>query len=271
MVVCLPSGFLFYFLREIKYSPGMKMLETEVCAYSLESCQAARQGGATRVELCSGPAEGGTTPSAAAIILARKIPGIQLSVMIRPRGGDFLYSKEEYEEMKINIQFARECGADGVVLGILTPEGKVDVKRTSELVSLAGGMAVTFHRAFDMTQDWREALEDIISTGCCRILTSGCRNTAPEGLETLREIVQQSAGRIQIMAGSGVKPANAAMLADSGVDALHFSARTVRDSGMEFRNPLVSMGGTPSVGEYEVAYADVKAIREIVDLLKKRI
>lgn len=247
----------------------MKRLDTEVCTYSIESCRAARDGGATRVELCAGPAEGGVTPSAAAIRMARKIDGLQLSVMIRPRGGDFLYTDEEFEQMKADLLFAKECGADCAVFGLLTPQGEIDLARTRELVELAAPMQVTFHRAFDMVADWERALEDVIAAGCHRILTSGCHNTAIEGIEVLRELVAKAAGRIEIMAGSGVKPANAEALARTRVDALHFSAKTKRDSGMIFRNPNVSMGGNESVGEYDIEYADPATIAEIVNILKK--
>lgn len=247
----------------------MKRLDTEVCAYSIESCRAAKAGGATRVELCAGPAEGGVTPSAAAIRMARAIEGLQLSVMVRPRGGDFLYTDEEFEQMKSEVLFIKECGADCAVFGLLTPEGNVDVARTRELVELAAPMQVTFHRAFDMTVDWHTALEDVIAAGCHRILTSGCRNTAVEGIDTLRELAAKAAGRIEIMAGSGVKPVNAEILARTGVDALHFSAKAKRDSGMVFRNPNVSMGGNESVGEYDIEYADPATIAQIVNLLKE--
>lgn len=248
----------------------MPSMETEVCAYSLESCHAAREGGATRVELCSGMAEGGTTPSWAAMLLARAIPDLQLSVMIRPRGGDFLYSDLEFEQMALELKQAKACGANAAVLGVLTPNGDVDKERTTRLVKLAAPMPVVFHRAFDMTRDWHTALEDIIACGCRRILTSGGRNTAMEGIGTLRDIVTQARGRIEIMAGSGVNPANALSLADTGVDALHFSARSRRDSGMLYRNPQVSMGGTDAVGEYDIAYAHPGTIREIVTLLASR-
>lgn len=245
-------------------------METEVCAYSLESCHAAREGGATRVELCSGMAEGGTTPSWATIRLARAIPGLQLSVMIRPRGGDFLYSDLEFEQMTLDIEQAKACGADAVVLGLLTPDGDIDKERTTRLVQLASPMTVVFHRAFDMARDWQTALEDIIDCGCRRILTSGGKNTAMEGIDTLRDIVTRASGRIEIMAGSGVNPANTLPLADTGVDALHFSARSLRDSGMIYRNPRVSMGGTDVIGEYDIAYSRPGTIREIVTLLASR-
>ena len=151
-------------------------IDVEICTFSLESCLNAQLAGASRVELCSGMYDGGTTPSAAMIRMAREKLSIQLYVMIRPRGGDFLYSDLEFEMMKEDIRFAKACWADGVVLGILNADGSVDVRRTRELVELAAPLKVTFHRAIDMTRDMEEALEGIIEAGCYRVLTSGGRN-----------------------------------------------------------------------------------------------
>ncbi len=245
---------------------------TELCAYSVAACELARKAGVTRVELCASPAEGGTTPSAAAIKLARRIEGLQLSVMIRPRGGDFLYTDAEFEQMREEIRFARAYGADGVVFGLLTADGRVDTARTAALVAEAEGMQTTFHRAFDMTRDLSESLEAVVAAGCTRILTSGGRQTAAEGIETLRALVGQAAGRIELMAGSGVYPSNARALAAAGVDALHFSARGWRESGMTWRNPAVSMGnsgdsrlrGNDNNAEYALLCADERTIREIL-------
>ncbi len=244
----------------------MKKMESEVCTYSVESCLNAMQGGATRVELCASPAEGGTTPSAAAITMAREIAGLELAVMIRPRGGDFVYSRLEFEQMKREIAFCKDAGVDCVVLGILLPDGSVDRPRTAELVKVAAPMEVTFHRAFDVAKDWSEALEDIILAGCRRILTSGCCNKAADAIGTLRKIVEAAAGRIEIMAGSGVNPSNATQLAATGVDALHFSAKAVRQSVMQFRRPEVPMcaAGLP---EFENSYSDTATIRRIVGIL----
>lgn len=244
----------------------MKRVETEVCAYSVESCRNARLGGATRVELCASPFEGGTTPSAGTIETARKIEGLELSVMIRPRGGDFVYSDEEYEQMKRDIAFAKRAGADGVVLGILLSDGSIDRVRTAELVKFAAPMEVTFHRAFDVVRDWHTALEDVIEAGCGRILTSAQKAKVADGLETLREIVLAAHGRIEIMAGSGVNPTNALSIAATGVDALHFSAKAVRESVMEFRRADVPMCGE-GLPEFEVAYADTETIRQIVEMI----
>ena len=168
-------------------------MTTELCAYTCDACDIARRTGVTRIELCAAPFEGGTTPSAGLIRYARSLPGLRLSVMIRPRGGDFCYTDAETALMAEEIRFARACGADGVVLGVLTPDGEVDETRTAQLVREAEGMEVTFHRAFDMTRDPRQALEAVIRTGCRRVLTSGGRNTAQEGVGTLRALAARPA------------------------------------------------------------------------------
>lgn len=243
-------------------------MKTELCAYSVESCLVASRCGVTRVELCASPWEGGTTPSAGTIRLARRVPGIRLEVMIRPRGGDFCYSQAEMEQMIEEIRFARACGADGVVFGVLTPDGEVDRARTKALVTEAEGLEVTFHRAFDMTRDPFAALETLVACGCTRILTSGGCNTAMEGAATLGELVRRAAGRIEIMAGSGVRASNARQLAATGVDALHFSARGWCESVMRFRNPKVSMGGLEGVPEYATMCADETQVRQILKELE---
>lgn len=246
-------------------------MEVEVCAYSLESCRAARAAGANRVELCAGMYEGGTTPSIGTIRAARQLTvGMELYVMIRPRGGDFLYTDEEFGGMLEDIRAAREAGAEGVVLGILDADGRVDEERMGRAVREAAGMKVTFHRAFDMTADWHEALEAVIRVGCYRILTSGQRNTVDEGSGTIREIVRSARGRVSIMAGSGVNAGNAAALAALGVDALHLSGKAHRDSAMRYRNPAVSMGGVAGVPEYDIAYCDERKIRAVVDAVRTK-
>lgn len=244
------------------------MMTTELCAYTRAACDVARRCGVTRIELCAAPLEGGTTPSAALLRYARSLDGLRLSVMIRPRGGDFLYTDDEVDLMASEIRFARECGADGVVLGLLTPDGEVDEERTARLVREAGPLEVTFHRAFDMVRDPQRALEALIACGCRRVLTSGGRNTALEGIAQLRALVAQAAGRIEIMAGSGVNASNARELAATGVDALHFSARRSRESAMRYRNPVVSMGGCAEVPEYVVTDADETLVRQILTQLE---
>ncbi|MBR2063116.1 MAG: copper homeostasis protein CutC [Bacteroidales bacterium] len=219
------------------------MYRFEICANSVASCMAAQEGGADRVELCSGIPEGGTTPSFGMIRSARKSIDIALNVIIRPRGGDFLYSPDELKEMVYDIQMAKELGADGVVFGCLTKEGHVDKKAMALLMEAADGLPVTFHRAFDHTADPMLALEDIIDLGCARILTSGCRPTAMEGAALLSQLVKEAGGRIIIMPGCGVNERNIAELARlSGAREFHFSAREPVESGMIFRNPQVAMG-----------------------------
>jgi copper homeostasis protein len=254
-------------------SAASRAIETELCAYSVEAVRTAARLGATRVELCASPTEGGTTPSAATIAMAREVAGeragrpLELSVMIRPRGGDFLYDDEEFEQMRRDIAFAKNAGADGVVFGLLTPEGEVDVTRTRELVNLAMPMESTFHRAIDVARDPVRALEDIVAAGCRRVLTSGGRATALEGIDTIREMVRVAAGRIEIMAGSGVNPANGRTLAATGVDALHFSARAVREGGMEYRSPHVSFSPEGS-SDHQIAYADPGFVEKMVEIAK---
>ena len=219
------------------------MYKFEICANSVASCIAAQEGGADRVELCAGIPEGGTTPSYGMIRSARESIRIALNVIIRPRGGDFLYTESELREMVYDIHMAKELGADGLVFGCLTPEGQVDMDAMKLLMDAAGDTPVTFHRAFDHSADPMKALEDIISLGCARILTSGCRPTALEGAQLLAELVEKADGRIIIMPGCGVKENNIAEIARlSGAREFHFSARESVESGMIFRNPEIAMG-----------------------------
>ncbi|GAB3963155.1 copper homeostasis protein CutC [Spirosoma harenae] len=239
------------------------MSTIEVCAYSLASCLTAQQAGANRIELCAGMAEGGITPSAGLIQLARQHVQIDLYVMIRPRGGDFLYTESELAVMRVDIQMAKTAGAAGVVLGVLQADGTVDEVRTKELVDLASPLPVTFHRAFDMTRDPLEALEAVIRTGAVRILTSGQRQTVTDGLPILRQLTEQAAGRIEIMAGAGVNAQNAQSLLDAGVNALHLSGSQREDSYMVYRQPSVSMASS-TPGEYEYIEANEEKIRAVV-------
>ena len=242
-------------------------MQIEVCAYSLASCLTAQRAGASRIELCGGLAEGGTTPSAGLIQFARQQLTIPLYVMIRPRGGDFLYTQSEFTVMQADILVTKAAGADGVVLGILQADGTVNEEQTRQLVELAYPLPVTFHRAFDMTRDPLEALEAVIRTGAIRILTSGLHQTAEAGLPVLRRLVEQAAGRIEIMAGAGVTAQNARRFINSGVHAMHLSGSQKEKSGMVFRQQSVSM--TSSIpGEYERIEADEEKIRAVVNLTR---
>ncbi|WP_044172244.1 copper homeostasis protein CutC [Flectobacillus major] len=246
-------------------------MKVEVCAYSFESCLAAEQGGANRVELCASPYEGGTTPSAGLIQLVKKNLSIEVHVMIRPRGGDFCYSDHEILVMEQDILMAKQLEANGIVLGILQKNGQVNIQQTAHLVQLAHPMTVTFHRAIDMTPDYFQALEDIIEAGCHRVLTSGQANLAIEGIKNLKKLTQQAAGRIQIMIGSGVNTRNALQLASLQPDALHFTGKSTRDSVMEFRKEGIAMGGLSEVPEYEIMYSDVQKIKAMVNLLHEAV
>jgi copper homeostasis protein len=181
-------------------------ITVEVCANSIESALAGQSGGAVRIELCDNLAEGGVTPSLEEIREARKALNIQLYVIIRPRGGDFVYDDAEFERMKQNIRLCGEAGCDGIVIGMLTPQGNVDTRRCAELIRIARtfSMGVTFHRAFDGCSDQFQSLDDIIHLGCNRILTSGGKNSAPEGAPVIKQLMDRAAGRISIMPGAGI-------------------------------------------------------------------
>lgn len=243
-------------------------MKTELCAYSVDACRVAAQLGVNRVELCASPAEGGVTPSVATIERVAEIEGLDLSVMIRPRGGDFLYSDDEFQTMLQDIKHARKAGATGVVFGILTADGRVDIDRTRQLVEAAGDMETTFHRAVDMTEDYEAAVEAIIAAGCKRILTSGGYDKAIDGIDNIRRAVEISQGRIEIMAGSGVVAANAKKLTETGVDALHFSAKKMIAGGMEYRNPRISMGGSDAVDEFALRVVDQDEVINILNIIK---
>lgn len=242
-------------------------MQVEVCAYSLESCLTAQAAGANRIELCGGLREGGTTPSAGLIRLARQHLTIPLYVMIRPRGGDFLYTKTELAVMRADIETAKTLGADGVVLGVLRADGTVDELTTRPLIDLARPLPVTFHRAFDMTRDPREALEAVIRTGAVRILTSGQQPTAEAGLPTLRRLAEQAAGRVKIMAGVGISADNADQFMDLGLDALHLSGKASLPSPMKYRRANVQMASAV-LTEYERIEASADAIQRVVNRLR---
>ncbi len=239
----------------------------EVCANSVESALAAQHGGAGRIELCDNLIEGGTTPSSGAMQTAREKLQIQVFPIIRPRGGDFCYSQIEFDIMQRDIQTAKDCGCDGVVFGILTPDGQIDMPRNRKLVELAHPMQTTFHRAFDMTSDPLKALDDLIELGLDRILTSGQRNQAIDGIELIARLVQCSAGRIRIMPGSGVNEDNIVeIIQKTGVRECHASCRKTINSQMTYRNPHVSMGGHPDNSEYEISITDQERISRVVEL-----
>lgn len=240
----------------------------EICAGSVESAIAARDGGAQRIELCAALEVGGVTPSAGLIAEARKVEGLTLNVIIRPRGGDFLYDAHEAACMEQDIHTCRQLGADGVVIGALTADGDIDTALCKRLIVAADGMSVTFHRAFDMCRDPRKALEELIALGCHRVLTSGQAATAEAGIPLLKELVEQAAGRIVIMPGCGVNSNNAAaILQATGANEIHASARKSVGSGMKFRHSGVSMGA-PDCDEYARKETCKEEVTAIIERLK---
>ncbi|MCK6626819.1 MAG: copper homeostasis protein CutC [Anaerolineae bacterium] len=243
----------------------------EICIDSVESAIAAQEGGANRVELCANLLEGGTTPSAGTIALARKHIEIDLNVIIRPRGGDFLVSEIEFEVMKYDIEQAKQLGANGVVIGLLNADGSVDAARTAALVKLARPLSVTFHRAFDMARDPYEALETLISLGIDRVLTTGQESSALEGLDLITELVRQAANRIIIMPGlsSGVSEQTVRkIVSQSGAREIHTTASVSLDSGMTFRNPRSFMGGELRPPEFARMVTDARRVSEFVKAIR---
>ncbi|HSS96393.1 MAG TPA: copper homeostasis protein CutC [Terriglobales bacterium] len=237
----------------------------EICIDAVDSAIAAQNGGAQRVELCANLLEGGVTPSAGLITIVRKKISIGLQVIIRPRGGDFCYNDDEFQTMKQDIVTAKSCGADGIVVGLLNEDGSIDVPRTSELVELSNPLPVTFHRAFDVATDLPKALEDVISTGCKRILTSGGQPSALEGIESLAQLVCQSAGRIIILAAGSIKGNNAREIVEkTGVREVHAGLRTIISGRMKQSNKNISSGvtGMSESQRFVVLEEDVKKLKQ---------
>jgi copper homeostasis protein len=237
----------------------------EICVDSVAGVRAARAAEADRVELCVDLMEGGTTPSLGMIRQARGVQGIGLHVIVRPRGGDFLYDDDELETMRSDIETAKSEGADGVVIGLLTAGGEVDVEPTRELVSLARPLSVTFHRAFDMTRDPFEALDALVALGIDRVLTSGQEASVLEGLPLLAELVRRAGSRIVVMPGGGITSRNVErVIAAVKPKEIHFAALDPAASGMEFRRPHVFMGGELRPPEYGRLVTSEASVREVM-------
>lgn len=244
----------------------MKTFSLEICPFNIEGAVSAQAGGADRIELCDNIMDGGTTPGPGTIKLARKLLEIDIFTMIRPRGGDFCYSENEFEVMKEDIIFAKNSGSDGVVFGILNPDGTIDIERNSILRELAYPMKVTIHRAFDMTEDSFKALEDIINFGADRILTSGREAKAEAGLELLAELVKKAGDRISIMPGAGVSLENTAKILEAtGAKEIHLSAKKYYSSKMKYFNKNLTMGNS-GVSEFEILDVDSELVRKIKNI-----
>ncbi len=241
------------------------MAVVEICVDSLHSALAAQQGGAQRVELCSALMEGGLTPSLGLIRAVRSRLTIGLHVIIRPRSGDFLYSEEELAIMREDIAIAAQSGAEGVVLGLLTPEGDVDVENTRALVALARPLEVTFHRAIDLARDLESAFEDVIRSGADRVLTSGGAPSAMEGRERIGALLRSAAGRIAVMAGGGVRPENVAELARaSGAREFHASLRSSVPSAVKHKVRDVHLGDA-GVDDYARSVVRSENVRRLIE------
>jgi copper homeostasis protein len=242
----------------------------EICVEGIDGLIAAQEAGADRVELCASLVEGGITPSLGTVRLALELATVPFHVIVRPRGGDFLYSDAEYRSMLADVEALRELGVAGVVVGCLSPDGTIDEGRMAELVTCYGALNVTCHRAFDMTRDPAEALEALIRCKVGRVLTSGQRDTAPEGAELLARLVEQAGNRIVIM-GCGALDADniGGVRRRTGLSEMHFASLKDVPSGMVYRNPHVGMGGTGLDREYRntitdgvVVAATIRAARE---------
>jgi copper homeostasis protein len=241
------------------------MINMEVCANSVTSALAAEQGGASRVELCANLGEGGTTPSYGEIAMAKKLLRIDVFPIIRPRGGDFLYSDLEFELMQEDIKICKSLKCEGIVTGILTANGKVDRERCAVLIKLAKPMAVAFHRAFDMTDNLEEALEDLIELGFVRVLTSGGKASAAEGAAVLEKLVLQAGDRIAVMPGAGIHTDNiASLIAQTGAKEFHGSARKKAGSAMIYRNNQLNMGLDSE--EYQTLVTDADEVKKLLEL-----
>ena len=241
----------------------------EICVDSVAGVRAAKAAGAGRVELCADLLEGGITPSLGMIRQARSVEEIRLHVIVRPRGGDFLYDDDEFAVMRGDIEAAKTQGADGVVIGLLTADGDIDVDRTRELIALARQLSVTFHRAFDMTRDPFAALEALIGLGVDRVLTSGQEATVLEGLPLLAELMQAAGERIVVMPGGGITARNVArIVAALKPKEMHFAALEPAAGAMRFRRAHVFMGGELRAPEYDRLDTSAEAVRAIISRAK---
>lgn len=233
----------------------------EVCVEGVDGLVAAQEAGADRVELCASLIEGGITPSFGTVRRALALATVPFHVIVRPRGGDFLYSAAEFMSMVEDVAALRELGVAGVVVGCLTADGDIDEPRMRGLVQAAGPLAVTCHRAFDMTRDPSEALEALIRCGVGRVLTSGQRDTAVEGQALLTDLVRQAAGRIVILGCGALDPESIGKVrAVTGLNEMHFASLRDVPSAMRFRNPHVGMGGTELDREYLTTITDGSAV-----------
>jgi len=237
----------------------------EVCVENTDGLVAAQRAGADRVELCASLLEGGLTPSWGMVEEAKRVATIPFHVIVRPRGGDFLYSEIEFAAMLADVEALMRLGIAGVVVGCLTARGEIDEDRMRVLVEAAGPLSVTCHRAFDMTRNVEAAVEALVRCGVARVLTSGQRDAAVDGINAIRAAVSAARGGLKVMACGGLDADNIAMVRDAtGVPELHFAALRTEPSGMLYRNPNVGMGGTDLEREYTNSVTDGEAVRRVI-------
>jgi len=247
------------------YDRGTPVPVIEICVEGLPGLLAAQAGGADRAELCASLAEGGLTPSLGTVKQALKLASIPFFTIIRPRGGDFLYSDAEFASMLDDVAALRELGAPGVVVGCLTADGDIDEPRMTALVETAGDMYVTCHRAFDMTRDPHEALEALIRCGVDRVLTSGQRSNAIEGSPLLRELVEQAGDRIIVLGCGQLSLGTIGEVRRlTGLKEMHFSVPLQAPSGMRYRNGAVAMGAQDAEREYRILTTDADLVRKTI-------
>ncbi|WP_375752764.1 copper homeostasis protein CutC [Vibrio sp. HN007] len=241
--------------------------EIEVCIDNLESLHNAVNGGATRIELCSSLALGGLTPSYGMMKQAAKISTVPVYAMIRPRQGDFLYDSDDIESMMEDIHMAKKAGMDGVVFGLLTADGHVNIEACQKLMQAASGLGVTFHRAIDHCRDYVKAIEDIKSLGCERVLTSGLKSNALEGTKTIAHMTQLAGNQLSIMAGAGVTADNAAeIISVTGIKEVHLSGKYQRDSYMN--HSATARMGSSDVNDHLIPVTSSEKIAQVLNSLK---
>jgi copper homeostasis protein len=242
----------------------------EICLESATSVLRAEQGGADRVELCSDLFEGGLTPSVGTFRVARRLSRLPLNVMIRPRGGDFCYSDDEFAVMLEDVKVFKAEGADAIVFGILTPDGDIDMVRSAEIIKAASPLPVTFHRAFDMTRNAHDSLEQLIQLGVTRVLTSGHEATVPEGADELAALVKQAGDRIIIMPGCGISERNFEKISKQiGAKEYHVFLPSEQPSLMKFHPGHILMGGVLRQSEFTIAQTDSSRVGDIVGMARR--
>jgi copper homeostasis protein len=241
----------------------------EVAVESAEAAVAAADAGGQRIELCANLTEGGTTPSAGTIAATLSRVRVPVFVMVRPRGGDFLYSDIELDVMLRDIEAARAAGAHGIVTGALTADGSVDVARTRQLVEAARPLPVTFHRAFDLAADLGRALDMLVECGVERVLTSGGTARAGDAIPMLADLVRRARGRITVMPGGGINAANVAeIIRATGAHEIHVGGTKLIAGGMRFRRPEISFARPPLPDEYTLTAPDLDRLRSVVATLR---